>query len=158
MTKHPSNCLLHTKTPPSCCVSSQLDYEQSLELFSWSVDFNARKRETACNLAYNWRQAQFSALKGYMYIMGEKQIGHFSSSKTVIYHFHINGFTPSPTLKQRLMATRKWPKLLFYFLEKNLGCHDQSNVSYIMRFKSLHLIQLCLIHYGPVFHKVQLPH
>ena len=116
MTKHPSNCLLHTKTPPSCCVSSQLDYEQSLELFSWSVDFNARKRETACNLAYNWRQAQFSALKGYMYIMGEKQIGHFSSSKTVIYHFHINGFTPSPTLKQRLMATRKWPIGFHVFL------------------------------------------
>ena len=56
------------------------------------------------------------------------------------------------------MATRKWPILLFYFLEKNLEYHDQSNVSSIMRFKSLHLIQLCLIHYGPVFHKVQLPH
>ena len=73
--------LLHTKTPPSCCVNSQLDYEQSLELFSLSVDFNARKRETARSLAYNWRQAQFSALKGYMYIMGEKQTGHFLLQK-----------------------------------------------------------------------------
>ena len=73
--------LLHTKTPPSCCVNSQLDYEQSLELFSCTVDFNARKRETARSLAYNWRQAQFSALKGYMYIMGEKQTAHFLVQK-----------------------------------------------------------------------------
>ena len=101
--------LLHTKTPPSCCVSSKLDYRQSLELFSWSVDFNARKRETARSLAYNWRQVQFSALKGYMYVM-------VSSSKTVIYHFHINGFTLSPTLKQRLVATRKWPIGFHVFL------------------------------------------
>ena len=49
--------------------------------FSWSVDFNARKRETARSLACNWRQAQFSALKGYMYIMGEKQTGHFLLQK-----------------------------------------------------------------------------
>ena len=49
--------------------------------FSWSVDFNARKRETARSLACNWRQAQFSALKGYMYIMGEKQTGHFLVQK-----------------------------------------------------------------------------
>ena len=57
-------------------------------------------------------------------------------------------------LKQRLMATRKWPKLLFYyFFGKKLGYRDQSNVPYIVRFKSLHLIQLCLIQYAPVFHK-----
>ena len=41
----------------------------------------ARKRETARSPAYNWRQAQFSALKGYMYIMGEKQTGHFLVQK-----------------------------------------------------------------------------
>ena len=31
-------------------------------------------------------------------------------------YFHLNGFAPSPTLKQRREATRKWPTGFYVFL------------------------------------------
>ena len=107
--------LVHTKTPPSCCVSSKLDYKQSLELFSLSVDFNARKRESSQSSLQLKTGTVLSTERIHVHY-GWKTNGPFSSSKTVIYHFHFNGFTPSPTLKQRLVATRKWPIGFHVFL------------------------------------------
>ena len=100
--------LLHAKTPLSCCVSSQLK--------TGTVLSTERIR---------------------LYIMGEKQTDHFLVQKLpfserdeckaflmkmsyicvrIKNYFHINGFAPSPTLKQGREATRKWPIGFHVFL------------------------------------------
>ena len=100
--------LVHTETPPSCCVSSKLDYKQSLELFSLSVDFNARKRESSQSSLQLKTGTVLSTERIHVHY-GWKTNRPFSTSKTVINHFHINGFTPSPTLNRGLWQLGNGP-------------------------------------------------
>ena len=80
-TKHASNSpVTHKNTTILLCKLTTRLRAVSRDFFLVRQLY-ARKRETARSLACNWRQAQFSALKGYMYIMGEKQTGHFLLQK-----------------------------------------------------------------------------
>ena len=99
--------VLHAKTPLSCCVSSQLKTGTVLSTERIYVH-------------YEWKTNRpFSSSKN-SHLQSETKCKTFLMKMSYICmriknHFHVNSFAPSLALKQRLVATLKWPISLYKF-------------------------------------------